>query len=75
MMIKVTQESRDKFLSAQVGKNADVLFETAEDGYYIGYTANYVSVKVKSAENLCGCIKNVKITDVETLYCVGTVNC
>lgn len=72
MMIEATRESHKKFLSSCVGKIADVLFETVDkNGYYIGYTPNYVSVMVKSGENICGSIKSVKITGFETSYCVG----
>ena len=71
-MIEATRESHKKFLSSCVGKIADVLFETVDkNGYYIGYTPNYVSVMVKSGENICGSIKSVKITGFETSYCVG----
>lgn len=72
LMINATEESRRRFLASQIGENVQVLFETVDkSGCYVGYTSNYVSVKVKSTENLCGSIKNVKIVGVETSYCVG----
>lgn len=72
LMINATQESHHSFFAAQIGKNVQVLFETIDkSGYYIGYTSNYVSVRVKSAKNLCGSIQNVKIVGVETSSCVG----
>lgn len=72
LMISATQESRNNFLTSQIGKNVDVLFETVnKNGYYVGYTTNYINVKVKSPENICGCMRNVKITGLETGYCVG----
>ena len=72
LMISATKESHNKFLESQVGKCVDVLFETIDkNGYYIGYTPNYVNVKTKSDENICGSIKKVKIIAFETGYCVG----
>ena len=74
LMISETQKSCTNFLASQVGKNVNVLFETVDkNGCYVGYTPNYVNVRVKSDENLCGSIRNVKITGVETSYCVGEV--
>ena len=71
-MIEVTQASHIIFLSSCIGKVADVLFETVDkSGYYVGYTPNYVSVRVKSDIDICGSIKSVKITGLETGYCVG----
>lgn len=74
LMISETQKSCTNFLASQVGKNVNVLFETVDkNGFYVGYTPNYVNVRVKSDEKLCGSIRNVKITGVETSYCVGEV--
>lgn len=36
-----------------------VLFETEKDGYYIGHTDNFIYVKVKSDDNLCGHIEKI----------------
>jgi threonylcarbamoyladenosine tRNA methylthiotransferase MtaB len=74
LMIAATQESSDKFLSSQIGKSVDVLFETGDkNGVYTGYTSNYVNVKVKCDRNLCGGIHNVRITGLETSCCVGVL--
>lgn len=74
LMISATQESRVNFLASQIGKNVQVLFETVDKyGYYVGYTPNYINVKVKSDEYLCGSIRDVKITGTETAYCVGEI--
>lgn len=74
LMISATQESCANFLSSQIGKNVQVLFETIDkNGYYVGYTPNYIYVKVKSDENLCGSIRYVKITSTGTSYCVGEI--
>ena len=38
-----------------------MLFEENKDGYYKGYTTNYIKVRVKSNDNLKGNIKLVKL--------------
>ena len=71
-MMEVTQKTHKDFMLSCVGKITDVLFETVDkDGWYTGYTSNYVSVRVKSDENICSSIQKVKITGLETSYCVG----
>lgn len=59
------------FLQTQAGKTAQVLFETCKDGFYEGYTENYTRVKVSSAQDLCGCIRKVMITQADRSFCYG----
>lgn len=72
-MINLTQASEHEFLVSQCGKTASVLFETEENGEYLGNTKNYTPVKVKSDINLCGKIYNVKITSVFGGFCLGEI--
>lgn len=71
LMSKTTLESENEFLSNQVGKVFTVLFETAENGFAVGYTPNYSRVKVKSDSPHTGEIIKVKITSAEKDYCIG----
>ncbi len=70
MMIEATNESKNEFLKNQIGTIQPVLFETVENGYFVGHTPNYTCVKVK--ENVkCGEIFSVLITelaDSESVY-------
>ncbi len=70
-MIAVTKKSQSEFYVSQIGKTAKVLFETVEDGEYLGYTENYTPVKLKSNENLCGKTVTVKIISNNEEFCVG----
>ncbi|MBE6718089.1 MAG: tRNA (N(6)-L-threonylcarbamoyladenosine(37)-C(2))-methylthiotransferase MtaB [Ruminococcaceae bacterium] len=40
----------------------EVLFEKESDGYFYGYTNNFIYVKVKSGRNLCGSIEKVVLS-------------
>jgi threonylcarbamoyladenosine tRNA methylthiotransferase MtaB len=74
-MIDATRHSHIDFMRSQLGKTTEVLFEIIDnDGFYVGHTANYVTVKVKSDSDLRGSVQNVQITDVDTLCCVATLN-
>ena len=56
-------EMSNNFKMSQVGKTLEVLFERKRDGYWVGYTTNYIEVAIKSdAENLRNCIKPIEIT-------------
>lgn len=71
LMSEATLKTESEFLSSLTGKVFPVLFETAQDGFAEGYTANYSRVRVKSDEPHTGEILNVKIIKSEKDYCLG----
>ena len=73
-MIVATNESQNSFLKKQIGTVQPVLFETLENGFYVGHTPNYTCVKVK--ENaILGDIINVKITEIaDNESVIGVIN-
>ena len=71
IMIEETEKIRQSFLSSQVGKTVEVLFETRRnDGFTEGYTKNYTPVKV---EGLLPCseILKAEIIGVDGDFCIG----
>jgi threonylcarbamoyladenosine tRNA methylthiotransferase MtaB len=52
----------DEFSNEMVGKKTEVLFENEIDGYWEGYSSNYLRVRMKFNENLKNTIKEVRIT-------------
>lgn len=61
-LIELCNQTRDEFVSSFIGKTVQVLFEQpANGGYFEGKTANYITVRVKTDENLSGHFKNVII--------------
>ena len=73
LMSEATVKTESEFLNSLVGKVFPVLFETAQNGFAEGYTANYSRVKVKSDDPHTGEILNVKIISAENEYCVGEI--
>lgn len=72
LMIKACEEKRLEFLKSQVGTETEVLFERPINSEFIeGYSQNYTPVKVKGDKGLCHTCQKVKITSVETDYCIG----
>ncbi len=71
LMSETTLKTENEFLSSLAGKVFPVLFETAQDGFAEGYTANYSRVKVQSDKPHTGEILNVKIIKAERDYCLG----
>ena len=73
-MIAAAAETEAAFLQTQIGRTEPVLFETrTTDGFYEGYTPNYVSVRVQSDQKLSGQILPVRITGAEKEYCLGSI--
>ncbi len=61
----------ENFVKSQVGKTAEVLFETYKNGIAEGYTPNYTRVKMASGENLSGKILTVKLTSAVKDFCIA----
>lgn len=64
-LIEIGEKYLIKFREKNLNKVHSVLFEEEKDGYFEGYTTNYIRVKVKSDMDLKNKIKNVKIIDIE----------
>ena len=73
IMAEATRKSETEFLKQLCGKIRPVLFETGENGFFEGYTANYSRVVVKVEKNLTGQIYNVLIKSVKDDYCIGEI--
>ena len=71
IMAEAIRKSETEFLKQLCGKIRPVLFETGENGFFEGYTANYSRVVVKVEKNLTGQIYNVLIKSVKDDYCIG----
>ena len=64
-LISLGEEKLAAFREEMLGREVEVLFEQEKEGYFYGYTSNYLKVKVKASENLKNQIKNLKLKDVE----------
>lgn len=73
LMIEATAETEAEFIKSHLGKTVEVLFETMENDYAVGYTKNYLYVKVKSNTAHTGELLNVKITDCEKEFAIGEI--
>ena len=73
LMIEATAETEADFIKSHLGKTVEVLFETMENGYAVGYTKNYLYVKVKSDNAHTGELLNVKITSAESEFAIGEI--
>lgn len=73
LMIEATAETESEFIKSHIGKTVEVLFETMENGYAVGYTKNYLYVKVKGDTAHTGELLNVKITSAEKEFALGEI--
>lgn len=63
-LILLSKELEREYYSKHLNKVVEVLFEENKDGYYKGYTTNYIKVIVKSDENIKGHFKSVKLKEI-----------
>lgn len=55
------------------GRTLDVLFESCEEGYWTGYTGNYLRVAVRSKEDLTNVIRTVRLDRAAGEIMIGTL--
>jgi len=63
----------DEYSQNQVGTHTEVLFESLVDGYWEGYSSNYLKIRVKSNEDLRNQILPVSIEDYKAGILRGIV--
>ncbi len=70
----VADEAEQRFLTGEVGRRVNVLFETLKDGLYEGYSENYTRVAVPAGgADPRGEILPVRLTAAERGRCLGTI--
>ena len=74
VLLKLSDELSESFLSNYVGKKVSVLFENYKDGSLIGYTPNYIKCKVKGEESLCGTIQDVVVHSLKKDILLGNLD-
>ena len=63
-LIELGEIKLNEFAAKMIGRDSEVLFEREKDGYFEGYTSNFVKVKIKSEENLKNQIKKLKLSEM-----------
>ncbi len=71
ILLELSNNNEIKYQKEYIGKTEKVLFEEEKNGMYIGHTANYLMVKVKSDKCITNEILNVKLVDEENLELIG----
>ena len=62
-MVKLGEDKLKKFAYNLIGSNQSVLFEREKNGYFEGYSSNYIKVLTKSDVDLSNKVMNVKIVE------------
>jgi threonylcarbamoyladenosine tRNA methylthiotransferase MtaB len=64
-----------KFYNSNIGNINNVLLETHEDDFLIGFTENYVKVKIPFKEGILNTIQKVRIDSVNSsIEAFGTLS-
>lgn len=73
-LIGLADDLMEKFYDKHIGSTMKVLFEEAnDDGYYEGYTTNYIRVKAYSDKDIIGQLLDVDIMNYEGEKLVGKI--
>lgn len=67
-LTKIADGIRKKFQRRMIGKEFPVLFEKEKNGYWYGFTHNYLRVRIKNNKNLENKILRVKINKENLVF-------
>lgn len=70
-LINLGEEKLLEFSQKMIGKESEVLFERTKDGFYEGYTSNYLRVKHQSDNDLSNQILKMRFNGVQGDKLVG----
>lgn len=73
-LIQLGAKLEREFMEMYVGSSMDVLYEeycNSKEGYYEGYTPNYIKVIIKSEEDIKGKIIKTKLLKIEGEVIIG----
>lgn len=71
-MLDISEKTSKITIEKFLNHNFNVLYESiCDDGFYKGYTENYIPVKVKSDKDIRGMILKTSITLADTKICKG----
>lgn len=75
-LLEISSKNKEKFLKQFLGKKVEVLFESVDkkNNFAEGLTKNYIRVRVKGGDKLCGTIKDVFLTSLEAETLVGVIS-
>lgn len=63
-LISLSKELEREYYSKHLNETVEVLFEENKDGYYKGYTTNYLKVRAESNQNVSRSFKLVKLNKI-----------
>jgi threonylcarbamoyladenosine tRNA methylthiotransferase MtaB len=64
---------RQTFLKSLLGTSRWVLFEEEKQGCWVGFTDNYMHVKVKTQQNLKNQLREINLVDTLEDYFIGEI--
>lgn len=71
---RLSLEKRERFLKGQIGLVGSVIFEQKKNDYWIGHADNYVTIKMRSGENLRNRIIDVKMVRIDAQSIIGCLD-
>ena len=71
---RLSAQKRREFYRAYLNRELPVLFEHVQDGYWPGYTENYIRVAVASEQNLENQIVPVRLEEVCADFVLGNIH-
>lgn len=70
---RLSDAKRRAFYESRLGETVEVLFEHQENGFWSGYTGNYIRVAVRSKEELVNEVRDVRLDELKGDFALGSL--
>lgn len=67
-LLDLSKQLKEKYYRSQLGMAKEVIIEQEKDGYLLGHTKDYISIKLKGDLSLIGKAVDVKLVKLEDQY-------
>ena len=73
ILLDLSKKLELEYMNKFIGQTVEFIPEVYKDGYLIGHTGNYLSIKAKGSKELINKIVNVKIESIDYPYCLSSI--
>jgi threonylcarbamoyladenosine tRNA methylthiotransferase MtaB len=72
-LLLISKQLEQNYMNKFIDKSLEIIPESYIDGYLIGHSSNYLTIKVKGNKDLLGQVINVKIIKEQYPYLIGEI--
>ena len=73
ILLQLSKELELNYMNEFINTNMEFIPEVYKDGYLIGHTGNFLSIKASGCQEMLNKVVNIHIYDTQYPYCLGKI--